>query len=137
MADGFEHTVRLQLRWRDMDMLGHLNQSVYHELLEEARIGLIFELLAQLGEDQSSGGFVLAHVELDHHTEVRKDHEEVEVVVRLAQVGRSSLSLEHDVKLPDGTVAATGTTVLVAWDPVRRTKRNLTEPERAVLGGGS
>ena len=137
MADGFEHTVRLQLRWRDMDMLGHLNQSVYHELLEEARIGLIFELLAQLGDDQSSGGFVLAHVELDHHTEVRKDHGEVEVVVRLAEVGQSSLRLEHDVKLADGTLAATGMTVLVAWDPVRRAKRSLTEPERAVLGGGA
>src|SRR5579884_1126980 len=32
-----EQRIPVQLRWRDMDMLGHLNQSVYHELLEEGR----------------------------------------------------------------------------------------------------
>ena len=35
MSESLQHTVRVPLRWRDMDMLGHLNQSVYHELLEE------------------------------------------------------------------------------------------------------
>ena len=37
------------------------------------------------------------------------------------------------VKLPDGTLAASGETVLVAWDPVKRGKRALSDAELAVL----
>lgn len=118
-----------------MDMLGHLNQSVYHELLEEGRAALITELIRRLGNEQAHGGYVLAHVELDHHAEVRKDHGEVEIAVRLDGVGTSSLQLVHEVRLPDGRVAASGRTVLVAWDPASRGKRPLSEAELAVLRG--
>jgi acyl-CoA thioester hydrolase len=130
-----EHSLRVQLRWRDMDMLGHLNQSVYHELLEEGRAALIADIARRVAADHAHGAYVVAHVDLDYHSEVRKDHQEVEVIVRLAGVGRSSLRLEHELRLPDGQVAASGATVLVAWDPARRAKRELSESERAVLGG--
>ena len=133
MPSVFEKSVRVQLRWRDMDMLGHLNQSVYHELIEEGRIAMIAELVRRAGGDHSHGGFVLAHVDLDHHREVRKDHEEVDVVIRLTHVGTSSVVLEHEVRLRDGAVAASGKSVLVAWDLTTRAKRVLTEHERAAL----
>ncbi len=133
MSGGFEHSVNVQLRWRDMDMLGHLNQSVYHELLEEGRAARMTEIIRRVGADQAHGTFVLVHVDLDYHTEVRKDHGEVEIVVRLEGVGNTSLTLHHEVRLPDGTVAASGRTVLVAWDPVARGKRRLSDPERAAL----
>jgi len=114
-------------------MLGHLNQSVYHELIEEGRIALIAELMRRAGNEHGHGGYVLAHVDLDHHAEVRKDHGEVDVVMRLARVGTSSIQLEHDIRLPDGRVAASGKSVLVAWDPVTRAKRPLSDAERAAL----
>jgi acyl-CoA thioesterase FadM len=53
--------------------------------------------------------------------------------VRVARVGTSSLELEHELRLPDGTVAASGTTILVAWDPVTRGKRALSDAELAAL----
>ena len=114
-------------------MLGHLNQSVYHELLEEGRAALMTEIVRRVGVDHAHGAFVLAHVDLDYHIEVRKDHGEVTIVVRLVGVGNSSLRLEHEVRLPDGRVAASGITVLVAWDPATRSKRQLSEAERAAL----
>jgi acyl-CoA thioester hydrolase len=129
-----EQSVRVQLRWRDMDMLGHLNQAVYHELLEEARAAVMTEIVRRVGVNHTHGSFVLAHVDLDYHAEVRKDHGEVEIVVRLARIGRSSLQLEHEVRLPDGVVVASGHTVLVAWDPHKRSKRMLSEAELAALG---
>jgi acyl-CoA thioester hydrolase len=133
VAAGLEHSVRVQLRWRDMDMLGHLNQSVYHELLEEGRGALMMELARRTSGDHSHGGFVLAHVDLDYHREVRKDHGEVDIVVRVARVGRSSIEMDHEIRLPDGQLAASGKTVLVAWDRQARGKRELTEAERAAL----
>ncbi len=133
MSETLEHSVRVQLRWRDMDMLGHLNQSVYHELLEEGRAALITDVIRRVGVDHAHGSYVLAHVDLDYHAEVRKDHGEVEIVVRVADVGRSSIRLDHEVKLPDGTLAASGKTILVAWDPVTRGKRMLSEFELGAL----
>jgi acyl-CoA thioester hydrolase len=133
VSSGFEHSVRVQLRWRDMDMLGHLNQSVYHELLEEGRFAMVAELIRRLGDDQAPGGYVLAHVDLDYRTEVRKDHGEVDVVVRLSHLGTSSFRLDNEIRLPDGTVAASGSSVMVAWDPIARTKRVLTKAERSAL----
>jgi hypothetical protein len=45
-----------------------------------------------------------------------------------------SSGFEHnEIRLPDGTVAASGSSVVVAWDPLARTKRVLTEQERAAL----
>ena len=133
MNPGLEHTVAVQLRWRDMDMLGHLNQSVYHELLEEGRAALMTEIVRRAGVGQGHGAFVLAHVDLDYHREVRKDHGTVDVFVRVERVGTSSLTLAHEVRLPDGAIAASGTTVLVAWDPASRGKRTLTDAERAAI----
>ena len=125
--------IPVQLRWRDMDMLGHLNQSVYHELLEEGRAALIWDLMHRAGTEREGGAYVLAHVDLDYHAEVRKDHGEVEIVMRVGKVGTSSFRLLHEVRLPDGTIAASGQTVMVAWDPRTRAKRPLTEGERTAL----
>jgi acyl-CoA thioester hydrolase len=133
VAGGLEHTVRVQLRWRDMDMLGHLNQSVYHELLEEGRIALIADLIGRVGGERAHGGYVVAHVDLDYHAEVRKDHGSVDIVVWVARVGTSSIELAHEVRLPDGRLAASGKSILVAWDLTARTKRALSEAERAAL----
>jgi acyl-CoA thioester hydrolase len=123
-------SVRIPIRWRDLDMLGHLNQAVYHELLEEARGAL----LASLG-DVGAFPFVLARVELDYRSEVRHDHGHVDAVARVAAVGRTSITAEHEVRLPDGTVAAAGSCVMVAWDPRARTARELSAEERTALEG--
>ena len=119
----------ISVRWRDLDFLGHLNQAVYHEYLEEARSALFEEL--QHGGDFF---FVLARVELDHRQEVRRDHGAVDVVARVASTGRSSIFVEHAVLLPDGAVAAAGRSVLVAWDREARRSRPLSDEELAHLG---
>ena len=122
--------IEVELRWRDLDFLGHLNQAVYHELLEEGR-GALFQ---RLGVIETGFFFVLARVELDHLHEIRRDHSPVAVVLKVEAVGRSSVTVAHDIVLPDGTVAAKGSSVLVAWDRDARRSRPLTDDERAALG---
>jgi acyl-CoA thioester hydrolase len=127
-----EIRLTVPLRWRDMDMLGHLNQAVYHELLEEARGALIASLA---GEGERHQTYVLARVELDYRHEVRRRDGTVDIVVRVGRVGTKSLTLEHDVLLPDGTLAATGITVLVGWDAEARCGREISAAERDFLIG--
>jgi acyl-CoA thioester hydrolase len=122
-----EVSIGIGLRWRDMDMLGHLNQAVYHELLEEGR-GALFASLGGV-----SFPFVLVRVELDYRQEVRRDHGTVDILTRVERVGSKSVTLAQEIALPDGTIAASGSSVLVAWDPHARGSRELTGDERAAL----
>ena len=134
MPAPLRHETTVGLRWRDIDTLGHLNQSVYHELLEEARIVLLTELARRVGAERMRGFLVVRHVDLDYHHEVRRDDETVTVTAEVAKVGTSSITVAQEVHLPDGTLAASGTAVLVGWDPEARGKRALSDAEREALG---
>ena len=123
----------LPLRHRDIDALGHVNQAVFHELLEEVRAAFFHATLPDL----PFTGYVLAHVELDYRHEVRIDDRYVIGECRVAELGRSRVELENRLRLPDGTVAVEGRAVLVAWDGETRRSRELTESERAALLSGS
>ncbi|MBB4662544.1 acyl-CoA thioesterase [Conexibacter arvalis] len=119
--------VTQQLRLNDFDVLGHLNQAVYHELLEQGRIAL----MTALGGD--SNEFVLARVELDYRREVPVAVREVVVETGVERVGRASVRLAQRIVRPDGELAAEGATVLVGWNRAERSSRALTDAERAAL----
>jgi acyl-CoA thioester hydrolase len=121
--------IELPLRHRDIDVLGHVNQAVYHELLEEVREALVRRALPDL----PFTGYVLAHVELDYRHEVRMSDRQLIGECRVAALGSSRIELEHRLRLDDGTVAVEGRAVLVAWDEQARRSRPLTDDERAAL----
>ena len=121
--------IELPLRHRDMDALGHVNQAVYHELLEEVRAALFRRALPDL----PFTGYVLVHVELDYRHEVRIDDRFLVGECRVGELGRSRIELENRLLLPDGSVAVEGRAVLVAWDEQTRRARPLTDDERAAL----
>jgi acyl-CoA thioester hydrolase len=106
-----------------------MNQAVFHELLEEGRGGLFARL------EDNTFPFVLAHIELDYRSEVRKDHGHVDVVAWVERIGRTSVTIGERIELLDGTVAAEGKAVLVAWDTQAREARELSPAEREALGG--
>jgi acyl-CoA thioester hydrolase len=121
--------IEVPLRHRDMDALGHVNQAVYHELLEEVRAAFFSRTLPDL----PFTGYVLAHVELDYRREVTIADRRLIGECRVAELGRSRIELENRLLLPDGTVAVEGHAVLVAWDEQTRRARQLSDDERAAL----
>jgi acyl-CoA thioester hydrolase len=121
--------LELPLRRRDLDALGHVNQAVYHELLEEVRTEFFARALPHLPHT----GYVLARSELDFRREIRIDHGAVLGECRVAALGRSRIELENRLLLPGGEVAADGRAVVVAWDEEERRSRTLTEDERDAL----
>ena len=125
--------IEVPLRHRDMDALGHVNQAVYHELLEEVRAAFFSRTLPDL----PFSGYVLAHVDLDYRREVRIADRKLVGECRVGELGRSRIELENRLLLPDGTVAVEGRAVLVAWDEQTRRARRLSDGERAALEGES
>lgn len=127
--------VTIPLRNRDMDVFGHVNQSVYHVFLEEVRTRAVKEVLRT--EDV---GFVVARVELDHRHEVRIADREVRAETWIGSVGRSSLELHSRILVGAAErVAVEARTILVGWDHARRGSRPVTDEERGLLvaAGGS
>jgi acyl-CoA thioester hydrolase len=115
-----------------MDALGHVNQAVYHEFLEEARAAFFERTLPDL----PFTGYVLVHAEVDYRQEVRIEDRMLIGECRVAELGRSRIELENRLLLADGTVVVEGRAVLVAWDEQTRRSRPLTEHERKALSPG-
>jgi acyl-CoA thioester hydrolase len=118
----------MPLRWRDIDSWGHLTHSVYHDFLAEGRLALITARLPGAAFD-----FVIARVEIDYRREVRRDEEYVDVTGEIAQIGGKSLTIDQQILLPDGSIAAESRSVMVRWDLATRAARQLSARERTAL----
>ncbi|MBO9533671.1 MAG: acyl-CoA thioesterase [Solirubrobacteraceae bacterium] len=126
--DAPEFSITCDLRWSDFDRLGHLNQAVYHVLIEQARTAWLNHV--RPAELQRHEAFVLARVELDYRREVDYHHDQVVATSRLTRIGASSVTSRQEVRWPDGTVAASGIAVMVGWDARERGKRIFGDQER-------
>jgi acyl-CoA thioester hydrolase len=124
------HERRIEVRWRDVDALRHVNNAVYATYLEEARDGWLEQAL---GDDGPMWDYVLARVAIDFRAEVGLGEEAVLARVSLARIGTSSLTLREEIRKLDGTLAAEAESVIVARDRDTGRSRPLTDPERAAL----
>src|SRR5690606_7056207 len=68
------HEKRIEIRWRDMDAYGHVNNAVYLTYLEEVRDEWLDRALDGVG---SAWDFVLARVAIDFRSELRQDDDVV------------------------------------------------------------
>ena len=108
-----EARVQITLRWRDMDELGHLNQSVYHELIEEGRAALLESLVSD------TESYVIAGWSSTTTAEVLRTDGTVEIVVRVAPRrpllhrggARRGAGGRHPRRRPVGPCSCAGTCV--------------------------
>ena len=124
------HEKRIEIRWRDVDAYGHVNNSVYLTYLEEARDEWIERALDGVSNPWD---FVLARVAVDFRRELRQEDDEVVVSVRLDRLGNSSLRVREEIRTAAGELAAEGESVVVARDRETGRSRPLTDGERAAL----
>ena len=122
---------RVEIRWRDVDAYGHVNNAVYLNYLEEARDAWVERVLGPVSAN--TWDFVLARVAIDFKAELTQSDVAVHVGCGLASVGRSSFHTSEEVRKPDGTISAVATSVVVARDPETGRARRLTEAERSAL----
>jgi len=121
---------RIEIRWRDMDAYGHVNNGVYLNYLEEARDRWVQDVL---GDGSDTWDFVLARVAIDFRSELRQDDGEIVVRCRLGSIGRSSVGTREEIRKADGTLAAEAESVIVPRDPTTGRSRPLSADERRAL----
>ncbi len=110
----FIHTE--QVRFRDLDPMGHVNNAVFLTYLEQARVAFFAEAGAATGLEDMN--MILARVEIDFKAPVRLG-QEVEIAVRANRFGTKSFDLDYDLRV-DGELVAQAKSVQVAYDYERR-----------------
>jgi acyl-CoA thioester hydrolase len=124
------HEKRIEIRWRDLDALRHVNNAVYATYLEEARDEWF---VRALGPDGNFWDYVLARVAIDFRRELNQDDEALVVRTRLVRIGTSSLTFREEIVSLAGWVAAEAESVVVARDRDTGRSRPFTDAERADL----
>src|SRR5262245_9793657 len=122
---------RIEIRWRDVDAYGHVNNAVYLNYIEEARDAWVQEVLGTASG--STWDFVLARVAIDYKAELTQDDVAVIVTCSLDRIGRSSVGTREEIRKLDGTLSAEATSVVVPRDPQTGHSRPLTDVELAAL----
>lgn len=130
------HRTPIQMRYGDIDAMGHLNNAVYVQYLETSRVILMRDLGVREQDDHS----VIARLELDYRREVRWG-QTVEVESLVERVGRTSWTVASRL-LADGEPSAYARTVQVRVDadhrpePLPERVRSAFAPLLVVPSGG-
>ncbi len=115
-ADTYEITVDVRLR--DIDFMGHVNNAIYATYLEQARAGYFREVL---NESLVEADTVLASLTIDYLKPIDADAT-VTVSLHVPELGESSLPMEYVIRA-DGQRVATARTVQVIVDRERGCSR--------------
>ena len=127
------HEKRIEIRWRDLDSYGHVNQAVYLTFAEEV---LDDWFRARLGRDPGTvWDYVARRTTIDYRGELRLSDRVAVGAAELVKLGATSVTARVTRSAPDGRVATELELVVVAIDGRGGAARPLTEPERAALSG--
>lgn len=122
-----------QLRWRDIDTLGHLTAASYADLCQEACGDFAVEAWAD-----ADASYVVARLDISYLREIRREESPVRLHARLSRIGRSGFGVTMVVCSAAGKVCSIAEGSYVAWDAVCRRSRAMTDAERTglmALGG--
>lgn len=112
-----------------MDKYGHVNNVIYAQYLEEARV----DLFDHLRWDMLTEGVVVARLEITYKTPLEHNSAPVPVDVWVSRVAAAAFDLGYEIHDGAGTVYATATTTLVPYDFSAGRPRRLTPAEKQHL----
>ena len=125
----FTVAVDIQVRFRDTDAMGHVNNAVYLSYLEVARMH--YWQLATGLKDYRKVDIILARVEIDYRAPATVDTE-LKVWVRVPEIRRSSFLMDYRIE-EKGTqrLIAEAKTVQACYDYAANKVKRVDETLRA------
>jgi acyl-CoA thioester hydrolase len=127
----FRFTLGVEVRFRDLDALGHVNNAVYLTYFESARMAWWMHLTRLT--DLRQMDMILARAEIDFRSPAAYP-EVLDVGVRCASIGRSSFVIEQAItERRTRRLVAEARKVLVHYDYAAGRSTPLTEEQRRQL----
>ncbi len=106
-------SIDLPVQFRDIDVMGHVNNATYFQYMETGRV----ELARKLGQVTQGfrGGFIVASARCEFKKPIR-DERRVTVSVWVSRIGDRSWDFDYSIRGPRGAEYAIGRTTQVAYD---------------------
>ena len=109
------HKIKAQLRFNDIDMLGHLNNTVYFSLYDLGKARYMEEVgLRAHGPEPPAS--VIADVHCSYLKPVHYG-DDIFILTRCSEIGDKSFRLEQEMVDDQGEVRSRCSTVMVYIDP--------------------
>jgi len=117
----------IEVRYGDLDPQGHVNNAKFLTYMEQGRVFYLKHLKLWDGGSFLNMGVILADVQITFKKAVQFG-DPIRVGVRIARLGNKSMTSEYQLEdARDGSLFATGSSVLVAYD--YHNKRSVPIPE--------
>lgn len=130
------HLYECPMRWSDLDMLGHVNNVVYVDYLQEARVDMLRVHARGPQTDGLAEGVVVAGHRVEYVAPLTFDFGTVLIEVWVTEIRPASFTMAYEVfhETPAGrNVYARATSVLAPYVFATGRPRRLTAEERASL----
>lgn len=125
----FFHSVDLQTRFNDFDLFGHLNNSIYLQFMDLAKVSY-FEAVMGKPVDVKGIAAVIVNINVNFFSPTYFG-EPLNALTACVKVSKHSFILEQRIVNPEtGDVKCIATTVMASFDPATATSPEL-NPEWA------
>ena len=133
------HIYLCPLRWADMDSLGHVNNVVYVDYLQEARVDMLRVHAPAAGGEQLAEGTVVVRHEVEFRNPLVFRPAPVRIECWVTRIRAASFTMAYEIvdELPDGgrRLYTRARTVLTPYVFTDERPRRIRPEERAVLEG--
>jgi acyl-CoA thioester hydrolase len=127
------------MRWADMDLQGHVNNVIYVDYLQEARVDMLRVHAAREGTDQLAEALVVVHHEVHYRAPLTYRFQPVSIECWVTDIRAASFTMAYEVfheepDRPEGRrVYLRATTVLTPFIFESERPRRLSDGERSAL----
>ena len=121
---------KIQVRFADLDVMGHVNNSVYLSYFEMARVHYFGELL---GKDWNwmEDGVLLVKNEVEYIKPIVLNNEPI-ISIACDSIGSKSFTLSYEVKVK-GVLTTIGKSTLVCFNSLKNSTQEIPEAMLSAL----
>lgn len=115
--ENFNHTLPIQIRFNDIDAVGHINNNEYFSYFDLGKT-TYFENLKASHVSWTEGFIVIAHIETDFYSPIYYK-ESIVVDTKIIKVGTKSITMLQQIRnVKTEEVKCRCKTIIVAYDAV-------------------
>jgi acyl-CoA thioester hydrolase len=112
VSDDFRHRTRIEVRFRDIDSFGHVNNAVIASYVEQARVRYLRDVVGV--DPVGKMPLILGMLKIDYLSPVFLE-DDVQIGSRIDWIGNTSIAMSHLLEAADRELARSSS-VLVAYD---------------------
>lgn len=135
-TDRVRHVYECPVRWADLDLLGHVNNVIYVDYLQEARIDMLLTHAPDSRAIDLAEGVVVVRHDVQYLSPLTYRPEPVRIETWVSEIRAATFTMAYEVfdETPEGRVVyLRATSVLTPYVFAEERPRRITPGERATL----